>query len=436
YIYIILYYISAFVNPSGPRRVWFGIGRRLAFSITGAGRRGRGRRRLHRTRTSLSSPSAAALLSAISSFLLLSLLSFHLSRRLGWGLKLEDAEMGSDAAMANSSGPAISRDGGGKKKRNNRSAKLKQCKLDARREQWLSQLKNKGCEVADEHALPPSMSSLAFTLPLMRKADGPLGGANPEVTRRRDTNGGTSGLHENDMDSPMNSPTSSVSGNNSSGKGFPDSSLSSGSYSRSVSDADEEDEENIGGEGGDDGAQDDWEAVADALTTNDGGQSHQNSEHTVAVPESTSSLESRKGDGILKKPEPDRTIPRAWRADDVFRPQSLPNLSKQRSFPVNLERYCNQRTKVWEHQGTISQSSSCPICFEDLDLTDSSFLPCSCGFRLCLFCHKRILETDGRCPGCRKQYGQVRDGDIGISGGGLPLLPLRLSRSCSMKSRS
>ncbi|KAL0385014.1 UNVERIFIED_CONTAM: hypothetical protein Sradi_2895700 [Sesamum radiatum] len=31
-----------------------------------------------------------------------------------------------------------------KKKRANRLAKLKQCKLDARREQWLSQVKNKG----------------------------------------------------------------------------------------------------------------------------------------------------------------------------------------------------------------------------------------------------------------------------------------------------
>ncbi|KAG0498372.1 hypothetical protein HPP92_003063 [Vanilla planifolia] len=46
--------------------------------------------------------------------------------------------MGYDAMANNASVPVISRDFG-KKKKGNRSAKLKQCKLDARREQWLSQ---------------------------------------------------------------------------------------------------------------------------------------------------------------------------------------------------------------------------------------------------------------------------------------------------------
>uniref|UniRef100_A0A1D1XHX2 General negative regulator of transcription subunit 4 n=1 Tax=Anthurium amnicola TaxID=1678845 RepID=A0A1D1XHX2_9ARAE len=320
--------------------------------------------------------------------------------------------MGLDAAMANTSAPgvpAVSRDAGGKKKRNNRSAKLKQCKLDARREQWLSQLKNKGCEVANEHALPPAVSPLPLSVPLMRKPDGPLGTNSPEVMPRREDSNGTTGLHDSDMDSPMNSPTSSVSGNNSSGKDFPSCSISSGSYSRSVSDADEEE-----GEGSVEEGRDDWEAVADALTANDGRRSHQNPEHVHAVPGSTGCLESRKGDGILEKPELARIIPRAWSPDDVFRPQSLPNLSKQRSFPLNLERYCNQGTMVRVHHGSVSQASSCPICYEDLDLTDSSFLPCSCGFHLCLFCHKRILETDGRCPGCRKQYSQMGNGDNGL----------------------
>lgn len=57
-----------------------------------------------------------------------------------------------------------------------------------------------------------------------------------------------------------------------------------------------------------------------------------------------------------------------------------------------------------QHRGILPLPIPCPICCEDLDLTDSSFLPCACGFRLCLFCHKKLLETDGRCPGCRKQY--------------------------------
>lgn len=51
-----------------------------------------------------------------------------------------------------------------------------------------------------------------------------------------------------------------------------------------------------------------------------------------------------------------------------------------------------------------AQPACCPICAEELDVTDSSFVPCSCGFRLCLFCHHRIAADDGRCPGCRRAY--------------------------------
>ncbi|KAJ1439005.1 Zinc finger, RING-type [Sesbania bispinosa] len=120
---------------------------------------------------------------------------------------------------------------------------------------------------------------------------------------------------------------------------------------------------------------------------------------------------------------------RAWRADDAFRPQSLPNLSKQHSMP-NPDRRCGGGVP-WSRNST---PSSCPICCEDLDLTDSSFLPCLCGFRLCLFCHKRILEEDGRCPGCRKPYEcEPVETEASVLGGSLTL---RLARSCSMIERS
>jgi len=47
----------------------------------------------------------------------------------------------------------------------------------------------------------------------------------------------------------------------------------------------------------------------------------------------------------------------------------------------------------------------CPICFEDLDLTDRSFKPCNCGFQVCLWCYKDIKEKlNGRCPACRAPY--------------------------------
>eukprot|EP00954_Amorphochlora_amoebiformis_P028022 1389476-Amorphochlora_amoeboformis.AAC.2 len=47
----------------------------------------------------------------------------------------------------------------------------------------------------------------------------------------------------------------------------------------------------------------------------------------------------------------------------------------------------------------------CPICCEDLDLTDRSFKPCKCGYQVCLWCYKDINEKlNGRCPACRTPY--------------------------------
>eukprot|EP00262_Sarcandra_glabra_P008335 TRINITY_DN21780_c0_g1_i1.p1 TRINITY_DN21780_c0_g1~~TRINITY_DN21780_c0_g1_i1.p1 ORF type:complete len:304 (+),score=29.61 TRINITY_DN21780_c0_g1_i1:169-1080(+) len=299
-------------------------------------------------------------------------------------------------STANASVYAFSRDSG-KKKRTNRSAKLKQCKLDARREQWLSQVKNKGGSNSSNRVSSPPPSPLP---PL----DRPL--VNLETRSNREENDGSS-LHESDSESLANSLSSSVSGN-ASGKERPGTSScsSSGFCSRSITDEEEEEEDN---------SLDDWETVADALNSESKPDTVTNTEST---PPSQLENEVRK-DGILK-PHCKETIPRAWRSDDAFRPQSLPNLAKQRSF------------EGWGCHRIVSQPSSCPICYEDLDFTDSNFLPCVCGFRLCLFCHKRILEDDGRCPGCRKLYGPVESGK-GLDRGAPPYL---LARSCSMRTRS
>ncbi|GFZ07774.1 RING/U-box superfamily protein [Actinidia rufa] len=266
-----------------------------------------------------------------------------------------------------------------KKKRANRSAKLKQCKLDARREQWLSQVKNKGC---------------------------------------KDESNGS--VHARDGSS---SHGSSSSGSSSSG----------GSCSGSVAGED------------DDGCLDDWEAVADALASTDDKQqqSKPSSDPLLGRLGSPPELGHRKGSGVeILKPnlerveKVDRATPnsRAWKTDDAFRPQSLPNLSKQRSLPMNSGRQYGCGGGVWACKKVISAPSSCPICCEDLDSTDSSFLPCSCGFRLCLFCHKRILDDDGRCPGCRKQYEyEPVKGETSLDGG---IVTFRLARSCSMITRS
>ncbi|XP_042496716.1 uncharacterized protein LOC122075664 [Macadamia integrifolia] len=332
-------------------------------------------------------------------------------------------------SVVNGSAIAISKDIG-KKRRNNRTAKLKQCKLDARREQWLSQVKRKGCKEESNGGgvSPPS------SLPQRDERKGSL--ENLETRSRREENEGSC-LNDSDLESLANSPTRSILGASDSRKDRPGSSScssrssnSSGCYSGSVSEEEKED-----------GCLDDWEAVADALTADDKRQlpnSVPPADPEVPVGSTaTHELPSDKCEAENLKPDCQGTViraapnGRAWRPDDAFRPQSLPNLSKQRSFTMNAERHCGRGAVTWACHSINSPPSPCPICYEDLDLTDSSFLPCSCGFRLCLFCHKRILEADGRCPGCRKQY-DPSIGDTGVNGGALPI---RLARSCSMGTR-
>uniref|UniRef100_M1AUX4 Anti-virus transcriptional factor n=1 Tax=Solanum tuberosum TaxID=4113 RepID=M1AUX4_SOLTU len=212
-----------------------------------------------------------------------------------------------------------------KKKRANRSAKLKQCKLYARRDQWLSQGSSSSCN---------------------------------------------------------------------------------GICSASLSEEDDHRDD-------DDDCIDDWEAIADALDATDqkleqhhpGSDSflerdeslHLTSQVDVSnrVTENDTTNNKSEYRGLTSRPP---VCYKAWRPDDAFRPQILPNLSKQYSFPMNSERHCSGGA-VFGCQ-RLSVPTSCPICCEDLDFTDTSFLRCTCSFVLCLFCHKKILEEDGRCPGC------------------------------------
>jgi len=47
----------------------------------------------------------------------------------------------------------------------------------------------------------------------------------------------------------------------------------------------------------------------------------------------------------------------------------------------------------------------CPLCMEELDISDLNFRPCPCGYRICRFCWHHIKEDlNRRCPGCRKEY--------------------------------
>ncbi|KAK1683573.1 hypothetical protein QYE76_044421 [Lolium multiflorum] len=343
--------------------------------------------------------------------------------------------------------PPASRDARKKRQGNRSSAKLKQCKLDARREQWLSQVKD-GKEAtntaptiptvpgsgkgAGSNAGSPILASPHPPLPRRRGDTRSRGGAPEEDAGAagQDIGGGSS-----DFDSPMPSPGSDNSRGcgaqrkrcSSTGGGGPSlSSVSSlWSSSRSVSDAEDDDTGS-----GPDEVLDDWEAVADALSVDDDNHCHQ---RVGAMTPPAAPRNLAPPANMSKRTEPIRSNARAWKPDDMFRPQSLPSISKQASFPTGIGSCWGMRMGAAHQSTTLPSPASCPICYEDLDPTDSSFLPCPCGFHLCLFCHKRILEADGRCPGCRKQYNAVPA--AGGGGGGAATAPVRISRSCSMGPR-
>lgn len=283
-----------------------------------------------------------------------------------------------------------------------------------------SAVKDKGCKLDSNGRGKSPSSPVQITSERKKSLDGmemrSRGGENKDLR-----------VHDSDLESLMNSPSGSILDLNDS-KNLSGSSSSS-CYSGSVS------EEEI-----DDDCLDDWEAVADALNAND----NQPNSPSGSPAKPDVKVESPGPDLANKSPGDDLSkteirIPRsnsncrAWRPDDTFRPESLPNLSKQHSFPMTTsDWHCGRGAITWAWQSVIPQPSSCPICYEDLDVTDSSFLPCSCGFRLCLFCHKKILEADGRCPGCRKQY-DSENGDMSFTGG---VTTIRVAQSCCMSSRS
>ncbi|KAF9623277.1 hypothetical protein IFM89_000766 [Coptis chinensis] len=324
----------------------------------------------------------------------------------------------------------FAKDYGKKKRTNNRLAKLKQCKLDARREQWLSQAKNK--ESVDGSVSPRHVIS---------EENGQM--ENSEIGSRGEENDGSS-IHESDLESLANCSVSTDSRKDRPRSSCGSSSVSSsiGCYSGNFSDEEQEEEE--------DECVDDWETVADALTADE----KQHSKDSEPLSEQVTHVEPPEAQpkvvnktigvdvskpvdipkseckNLTPQPAPDN---RAWKRDDAFRPQSLPNLSKQYSFTKNAGRHLVHGSDICIRNNAVSLPSSCPICYEDLDVTDSSFQPCICGFKLCLFCHNRIFEVgDGRCPGCRRPYDPIDPNGVVI---GIEQ-SFQLARSCSISQRS
>ncbi|KAL1558099.1 RING-type E3 ubiquitin transferase [Salvia divinorum] len=57
---------------------------------------------------------------------------------------------------------------------------------------------------------------------------------------------------------------------------------------------------------------------------------------------------------------------------------------------------------------------TCPLCAEEMDLTDQQLKPCKCGYEICVWCWNHIMdmaekdETEGRCPACRTPYNKEK----------------------------
>ncbi|OCB89684.1 hypothetical protein A7U60_g3161 [Sanghuangporus baumii] len=51
------------------------------------------------------------------------------------------------------------------------------------------------------------------------------------------------------------------------------------------------------------------------------------------------------------------------------------------------------------------ENEECPLCLEEMDLSDLNFKPCPCGYQICRFCWHHIKENlNRRCPACRREY--------------------------------
>ncbi|CAK9279410.1 unnamed protein product [Sphagnum jensenii] len=310
-------------------------------------------------------------------------------------------------------------------KKVNRTPKLKQCKLDVRREQWLcqpspGQSHNQGFGLcAGTNQRTPTDSSAMKSLSEVNRSGSERKHAKNEVHRSEHVGSYPKCFESGELHVVDEQKQGLVNGwCSTERKSRSNSSCTSSSYTGSGSEDNEDTHD----------AEDDWEAAFDALHVQGAlhkleGHHKQSSSDRVQRNEGKDAHE-KKPNGVhcldlhSARLKPDYRYKnngfggrrgngsRAWRPDDISRPPTLPRLAKQHTHPSQQSK---QSTRGW---GSIhgnmwdppSSPSYCPICTEELDMTDSSYIPCNCGFQLCLFCYHRIASDDGRCPGCRKTY--------------------------------
>jgi len=339
-----------------------------------------------------------------------------------------------------------------RKKKVNKTAKPKQCKLDVQQEQWVSQHpQGKSGRVKPEHRHKPGNVDCAGKertgtsgqiciqgLGSHATANKPMPADSPAMNSQSAANGSGNECKHTKKDvlrlehfgswlkcfenAELPAGNEQIEGSvngwcSIESKSRSNSSCTSTSYTGSGSEDDENRHD----------AEDDWEAAFDMLHIQ--GTLHKIEGYRKGPSDQVQYTEGK--DALEKKPNvvhhPDLqsaqlkpeyrykndgfggrrgNFGRAWRPEDISRPPTLPRLVKQHTKPSQQNKQSNHRWgsihgNMW---GPTSTPSYCPICTEELDVTDSSYIPCDCGFQLCLFCYHRIASDDGRCPGCRKAY--------------------------------
>ncbi|PWN52517.1 hypothetical protein IE53DRAFT_373515 [Violaceomyces palustris] len=71
-------------------------------------------------------------------------------------------------------------------------------------------------------------------------------------------------------------------------------------------------------------------------------------------------------------------------------------------FDASQAQQCRLQDAYWSDE---EEDMDCPLCLEEIDLSDANFKPCPCGYQICRFCWHHIKQNlNGRCPACRRKY--------------------------------
>lgn len=117
------------------------------------------------------------------------------------------------------------------------------------------------------------------------------------------------------------------------------------------------------------------------------------------------------GDGTPPQPKSKLTqmapVPQRKMSADMQLPQPKPGGSVPAPLGThngNVSGGSNGTVPMLDDDSS-DEEGTCPLCMEEMDTTDQTFLPCPCGYQMCLYCFNHVKENlNGQCPACRSPY--------------------------------